>query len=449
MTLDTALKSFRPTQNLVFPKLDYLIKATNRIFDRWPDIIPKIEERKEEAVIASFLEILENDDWEDVKLGFVQRAVRVAFSEHFRTRPDVKRILEFVYAELVVSTNRSFVNALAAIYVSTYEPEGKHSVALGKLLKTKRHLLNNQWQSLETEYPQFFDGRTAHEQIGRSMLEMVDPWAQLKRIGIRDPHSTGLMDYAQDVYVEKLGPRLKSLDGVNQLFRWLNPVAGKKRTTGSTAVIKAVLSPWLNTQPDESFREEIAELLVSQYNDPRTQRRHWLGVDELHMNVIFSWLTKEDLRFFISVVDATQDHPQWPPRKALWLKLYDEGLIQMAWVAFCPRAERYAREHLLKLDGQNSGRKFARQTRGSARRDTSILIMKIHDKIVVDGCHNYRTHFFNDNDPNAPRLFELAYDCDEIMHKAPHSQAHNQINYWARWVRSSIKSIIPQSHGLR
>lgn len=449
MTLDNVLRNSRLNQSLLFPKLDYLIKATNRILDRWPDIVPKIEIRDAESITARFLEILKKDDWTDVKLAFVLRALRVAFSEDFRTRSDIKPILDFVYAELTVSTNRSFVNALATIYVSTYLPRAKHATSLGEGLQAKRHLLNSQWQSLETKYPQFFDGRTAHQQVGISMLEMEDPWAQLKKSGIRDPHSTGLMDYAQDVYVEKLGPRLKSIDGVNQLFKWLNPVAGKKRTAGSTAVIKAVLNPWLSKPPDDSMREEIAELLINQYNDPRTQRRHWLAVDEQHMNVIFSWLTKEDLRFFISVVDATQDHPQWPPRKALWLKLYDEGLIQMAWVAFCPRAERYAREHLLKLDGQNSGRKFARQTRGSARRDTSILIMKIHDKIVVDGCHNYRTHFFNDNDPNAPKLFELAYDCDEIMHKAPHSQAHNQINYWARWVRRSIKSIIPQSHGLR
>lgn len=444
MTLDDTLRSLRPSQTLVFPKLDYLIKAKNRILDRWPDIIPTIEARDEEATIAKFLEILRTDDWKNVKLFFVLRALRVALSQKFRSRPDVKPILTFAYAELEVSTNKSFVNALASIYVSTYDPKDKHSITLGQGLKNKRHLLNSQWQSLETRYAQFFDGRAAHESIGMSMLEMEDPWTELRKIGMRDPHTTGLMDYAQDVYVEKLQPRLKSLAVVQRLFQWLNPDSGKKRTAGSTVVIKAVLSPWLNERPADSVREEISELLVNQYSDPRTQRLHWLGVEDRYMNVIYSWLTREDLRFFTSVVDAAQKDQQWPPRKDFWLKLYDEGLIEQAWVAFCPSAEQFARTHLTRALNGDKTRRFGRQTKGGSRIDTSILLMKIGDKLVVDGCHNYRTHIFNIDDPLAPKLFQSAYDCDrDVMNLAYCSKPHRPIPTWRQWVRETITQYIP------
>ena len=442
MSLDNALKSLRPSHARVFPKLDYLVKAKSRILERWPDVIPTIEAKDEETIISRFLGILEEDSWHDVKLIFVLRAFRVAFNQNFRNKQDVKPILEFVFDELEVSTNKSLVNALASIYVNTYEPKSEHSIKLGLGLQRKRNLLNSQWQSLEIRHNNFFDGRTAHEDVGMSMLEMHDPWLELKKIGVRDPHATGLMDYAQDVYVEKLSPRLKNPAVVEQLFRWLNPEPGKRRVTGSSAVIKAVLSPWLNERPSDSVREAISQRLVDQYSDPRTQRRLWLGVDQRYMDIIYSWLTREDLRFFISVVDATQNHPQWPPRRALWLQLYDEGLIERAWVAFCPAAERYARQHVVNSGGSAHGRKFARQTK---RRDTSILIMKIGDKVVVDGCHNYRTHFFNFDDEDAPVLFEATYDCDEIMHKARLSRPHNPIGFWRRWVRDSIKAIIPKS----
>lgn len=440
MTLDTALKSFRPAQTLSFPNLDYLVKAKNRILDRWPDIVPTTDARDAEVIIASFLAILEKDDWKDVKLVFVLRAVRVAFSENFRTRPDIKPILAFVYAELEASTNRSFVNALASIYVSTYTPRDKHSVELGERLKTKRDLLNGQWQSLEIRYAQFFDGRTAHELIGMSMLEMEDPWAELKKIGIRDPHAAGLMGYAQDVYIEKLAPRLKSLGGVHQLFKWLSPEKGRKHTVGSANVIRAVLHPWLDSSPSEEFRKTLLHYLLNQYGNPRTNSIHWLGVGDLYRKVLARWDAGANLRSFIEVVDKTQDHPQWLRRRNLWLTLYEEGLIEEAWAAFCQSAKIYARNYLQNSeDGDERSLRFGSQTKRGKRITTSIILMKIGDKIVVDGCHDYSTHIFSFEDRLAPRLFEPLYDCDEdVTYLSYCHKSHQHIERWAEWVRQTI-----------
>jgi len=439
MNLENALRDLRPSHPLVFPKLDYLGKAKKRILERWPDVVPTIEGKDEEIIISKFLDIIQRNSWRDVKMVFVLRGLRVAFSPHFRARPDVNPILEFAFAELKVSTNKPFVNALASIYLSTYEPNSEHSIKLGQGLQEKRNLLNSQWQSVQTRYANIFDGRTAHKHVGLSMLEMDDPLIELKKIGIRDPHATGLMDYAQESYVEKLGPRLKNLDVVARLFKWLNPEPGKRRVTGSTKIIKALLGLWLHERPSDDVIENISERLVSQYKDPRTQHQHWLGVEEPYMNVIYSWLTKENLRFFISVVDAAQKDRQWPPRKAFWLQLYEEGLIEQAWVAFCPSAERYARAHVIGFKNDNGTRRFGRQTKGGSRINTSILLMKIGDKIVVDGCHDYRTHIFNIDDPLAPKLFQSAYDCDsDVMNLAYCSKAHNSIPHWQDWVRRTI-----------
>ncbi len=91
-------------------------------------------------------------------------------------------------------------------------------------------------------------------------------------------------------------------------------------------------------------------------------------------------------------------------------------------------------------------RRFAKQSKGGTRSDTSILIMKIGSKIVVDGCHNYRTHIFNIDDPVAPKLFRREYDCDaDVMDLAPWSKAHNSIPAWSQWVRESINSKTPMS----
>lgn len=446
MDLDLALNASRRLSPLVLPELTRLIAAKKRVLDRWPDIVPDPPERDQEAIIAQMLALLQSNRWEDVKMSFVLRALKVAFNPNFRTREDVAPIIDFACEELEATTQSTFLNAMVAIYLSSYEPKAGHSLDLGAKIIAKRDLLSGKWRSIEETYPSLFDANHAHEDIAASMKDMDEPWQGLKANGFPNPHAVGLMDHVHAAYVEKIRPNLHMEGWLDVLFKWLNPEPGKRKTSGSIHVIEAVLGHWLRKSASDQTRQAITEHLINQYNDPRTNRSLWVGVSEDYMNVIFSWLTREDLRFFTSVVDATQKDPQWQPRKKFWLKLYDEGLIEQAWVAFCPSAERYARTHLIRSGYAENVRRFAKQSKGGTRSDTSILIMKIGSKIVVDGCHNYRTHIFNIDDPVAPKLFRREYDCDmDVMDLAPWSKAHNSIPAWSQWVRESIHSKTPIS----
>lgn len=446
MDLDLALNASRTLSPLVLPQLTRLIAAKTRVLDRWPDIIPDPPETDHEAIIAQMLALLQGDRWEDVKMSFVLRAMKVAFGPKFRTREDVAPILDFAFAELEATTQTTFLNAMVAIYVSSYEPKAIHSLDLGRKINAKRELLSGKWREIERNYPAIFDANRAHEDIAASMAGMDEPWKGLKANGFSNPHATGLMDSVHAAYVEKIRPNLHMESWLDTLFNWLNPEPGKRKTTGSIDVIEAVLGHWVGKSAPDQSRQTVTEHLINQYNDPRINPSHWLGVGEAFMNVIFSWLTREDLRFFTSVVDATQKDPQWQPRKKFWLKLYDEGLIEQAWVAFCPSAERYARTHLIRSGFAENARRFGRQSKGGSRCDTSILIMKIGNKIVIDGCHNYRTHVFNIDDPVAPKLFRRDYNCDaDVTELAPWSKPHNSIRAWSEWVRESIHSKIPMS----
>ena len=446
MDLNLALNASRRLSPLVLPELTRLIAAKKRVLDRWPDVVPDPPERDHEAIILQMLALLNSNRWEDVKLSFVLRTLKVAFGSKFRNRADVEPIIDFAFSELEFTTQSTFLNAMVAIYLSSYEPKADHSIALGAKITSKRALLNGKWQAIEDTYPSLFDATRAHDDIATSMVDMEEPWQGLKANGFPNPHATGLMDFVHASYVEKIRPNLNIESWLDVLFKWLNPEPGKRKTSGSIHVIEAVLAHWVQKTASDEVRQAVTEHLINQYNDPRTNRSLWVGVDENYMNVIFSWLTREDLRFFTSVVDATQKDPQWQPRKKFWLKLYDEGLIEQAWVAFCPSAERYARTHLIRSGYADSVRRFAKQSKGGTRSDTSILIMKIGRKIVVDGCHNYRTHIFNIDDPVAPKLFRREYDCDaDVMDLAPWSKAHNSIPAWSQWVRWSIHSKTPMS----
>ena len=446
MDLDLALIASRRLSPLVLPELTRLIAAKKRVLDRWPDIVPDPPERDHEAIILQMLALLDSNRWEDVKMSFVLRALKVAFGPNFRNREDVAPIIDFAFAELEVTTQSTFLNAMVAIYLSSYEPRADYSLDLGAKINAKRDLLSGKWRAIEDTYPTLFDARRAHDDIAASMVDMDEPWQGLKANGFPNPHATGLMDHVHAAYVEKVRPNLNMESWLDVLFKWLNPEPGKRKTSGSIEVIEAVLGHWVHKTASDVIRQAVTEHLINQYNDPRTNRSLWVGVNENYMNVIFSWLTREDLRFFTSVVDATQKDPQWLPRKKFWLKLFDEGLIEQAWVAFCPSAERYARTHLIRSGYTDNVRRFGRQSKGGSRSDTSILIMKIGRKIVVDGCHNYRTHIFNIDDPVAPKLFRSAYDCDaDVMDLTPWAKAHSHIPSWSQWVRDSIYSKTPMS----
>lgn len=446
MDLDLALNSVRRLSPLVLPELTRLIAAKKRVLDRWPDIVPDPPERDHEAIILQMLALLDSNRWEDVKMSFVLRALKVAFGPNFRNREDVAPIIDFAFAELEATTQSTFLNAMVAIYLSSYEQKADHSLDLGTKITAKRDLLSGKWRAIEDTYPTLFDASRAHDDIAASMVDMDEPWQGLKANGFPNPHATGLMDHVHAAYVDRIRPNLNMESWLDVLFKWLNPEPGKRKTSGSIEVIEAVLGHWVRKTASDQTRQAVTEHLINQYNDPRTNRSLWVGVSEDYMNVIFSWLTREDLRFFTSVVDATQKDPQWQPRKKFWLQLYDEGLIEQAWVAFCPSAERYARTHLIRSGYADNVRRFAKQSKGGTRSDTSILIMKIGSKIVVDGCHNYRTHIFNIDDPVAPKLFRREYDCDaDVMDLAPWSKAHNSIPAWSQWVRESIHSKTPMS----
>ena len=64
--------------------------------------------------------------------------------------------------------------------------------------------------------------------------------------------------------------------------------------------------------------------------------------------------------------------------------------------------------------------------------------MRIGNKIVIDGCHSYKTHIFNAHDGNAPKLYQWTYHCDDIMRRSPLSKAHRPIPHGQLWVEQHI-----------
>jgi hypothetical protein len=148
------------------------------------------------------------------------------------------------------------------------------------------------------------------------------------------------------------------------------------------------------------------------------------------------WLTGENIRFFLDIVTKSEASHMWQPRREFWLGLHERKRIDAAWVAFSKVAEFHAKREL----GSRGGRgllDFGSQTAGGNRSDTSLLIMKIGEKIVVEGSHSYMVHMFRQSDPRAPTLYQRTYDCERIR-LLPGSESKAHQGYWQGWVLERI-----------
>ena len=397
------------------PTLNRLESAINRIVSRWPDVVAAPASDRE-TIVRKMQKRIASNRWQGATLAEVVRAARVIFEPEFRGRIALTKVRSFFRREIRVSTNSAFLSAMASIYLATYQPKRSHSVRLARALNQSKDRLGRHWPKVLGHFPDLFEpGRPEHS-IATAMLAMPDPWSGLQTLGFKNPHSDGLLRYAHLAFVRLCAPRLGTDEAVQHLLAWLRPAGREPMMAGAAPAIKALLDPWRRSNPNEELQERLIEGLLARYGDPRVRGiRVWDEVGEDHRNVMLRWLTGASIQFFLDVVTAVETSHMWEPRRKFWWSLYERGEITAAWVAFSPAAA----ERASSLNDQNSAAthlEFGKQVVGGGRRDTSLLILRTRKKshIVVEGSHNYKVHIFADSHPQAPKLFEPAYDCEQI-----------------------------------
>jgi len=419
------------------PALKRITSAAERVLSRWPDVVAEPAVTDREALVQEILFRLKNDSWVDVKLSRVTAAGRALFDEERREREDLAELRKFYFDEIRASTRAGFLSAMFTVYLASYLPGAKHTVALAKALKSSSSRLSSRWRLLLENVPDCLNPRTAHTALSETMLTMDDPWEELKALGIRSPHAAGVMDHAHLAFVSKLRPQLDQRLILKRLIGWLKPDEGDARRSGAAEAISAMLSPWVNRKPPLNLDRYLVSSLVDMYDDPRVQRGGvWAGVEAEKMAVIMRWLTGENIKFFLDVVSQVEDSHMWEPRREFWLGLHQDGRIDAAWVAFSPAGARVARASAQHGDDRQS-LAFGLQVAGGSRSTTSLLILKIGSKIVVEGSHSYKVHIFDDGYAGVPELYRPKYDC-EVIRVNPLAYARSHTSGWQNWVMEYV-----------
>lgn len=419
----------------MLPNTSSLAAAALRIAERWPTTVPTPQERDKEQLVQLMLARLRASQWDGARLSQVLQAAAALFDQDRRSRLDLEDLRRFYYAEIVASDQTTFVSAMADIYLDSFDPTGRHTRAMANSLGRVVPRLNARWRKLAEVVPEIFDQNRAAAALAARMCEMERPYAGLRDIGLRTPHSSGLLDYVHDLYVSYLSPSLASPDTVEKLLAWLCPPGRQPRTSGADIAISAILEPWRDDEPPSHFRSHLVERLTTLYGDPRTSASGvWSSVSPAEMDTMMRWLTGENIRFFLDVVSEVETSHMWAPRRRFWLGLYEQGRIDGAWVAFSEAAAKVAR---VKSGTEGGSIGYGIQTARASRLHTSLLILKIANKIVVEGSHNYKIHIFGSANDDTPSLYGRRYDAERIrLLRHAKSKSHN--GDWQGWVMERI-----------
>ncbi|TXL70257.1 hypothetical protein FHP25_35395 [Vineibacter terrae] len=411
-----------------------MMSRTERIMARWPDVVANPPEKDRERLVVMVRDRLDRDEWKDTKLSLITSAGRALFDEERRERPDLAGLREFYYRETRASTRAGFLGGMFSIYMDSFDAAADHTHKLASALSAVTDRLGARWRMLLDATPEMLSPNVVADAVARKMISMDDLWTGLQKLGIHSPHGPGLMNAVHLAYVTQIEPHLDTRVEMKRLIEWLKPEGREAKSTGAGEAISALLGPWVNCAPPANDLRYLTENIIGIYGDPRVQRGGiWSAVPDHRLAVILRWLTGENIRFFLDVVSAVERSHMWEPRRKFWLGLHSRGRVDAAWVAFGDTAEQEAKQR----GGGRGTLSFGRQTAGGSRSDTSLLVLKIGRKIVVEGSHSYKVHIFDETDRSAPTLYQWRYDCEQIR-LLPGSKARAHVGNWQSWVMEQI-----------
>lgn len=425
-----------PLASRELPSNEHIARAARRVRERWPHLTPRPKDDDREALAMEMLLRVSKWNWEKCKKRRVTTAAFAVFDAERRGRPDLAPVRSFYVDEILATEDRDFLGDMLQVYLECFEPGTKHTRALSEALRARATDLTDRHAELLTEFP-VFDLAEAPKAFARAMMRSPEPYKHLRKVGIEAPHRAGITLAAHTEFLRTIGPKLREREEIDRLFAWLCPTDFRVMQQGGREAVECLLRAWGDKTPPEDLRADLSERIISAYNDPRTHNGGiWTGFSSELRAILLRWLTKQDMLFFCDVVTHTQPNHMWAPRRDFWLSLYEDGRIDEAWVAFGSAARNYARDNLMRTGASDINRRFGRQhDRGSG---TSLLIMRIGRKIVVDGCHSYKTHIFSMNEPSAPELYGRDYYCDTIRLKSHLSRPHHPIRAWEDWVLRNV-----------
>ena len=442
MKLDEAVKRMHTAYFPSPPEPVRLKRVAKKIQDTWPelqDFPPDNRDRRQ--ILEDFLTRINHWEWREATFAELNRAARLAFDQEFLQEERYEVVRRFILKELAISDNCSFITTAFRIYWESWSADSPYVEELGRLLQDiaetpERQSCLDQWQTLLEQAPDLFSPLAAPGQVAVLLLETEDVMHMRRQLRLNLLPLLGLQEKALSMWLKELAKDASSPKIAYRILEWLEK---DKKTAKMPRLAKhaihALVSPWLDKECPQNLKQDILDRVLDLYGDPRINRADpWPRVSDPVKERLRHWLVGADMRLFLDIIRESEESHMWMDREKFWSRLYKEGRIKEAWVAFSDEAS-----HVVRSKYPDRNLSFGRQVVGGNRKGTSLLIMRIEGATVVEGSHNYKVHVFCDWDPNKPALYKDEYNCEHIRLRAKPFQQIIHLGNWQQKVMQLIR----------
>jgi hypothetical protein len=397
--------------SLVLPRLEHL---EQRVEKPSRSRLEVVSEKVDDCLLRRSCSTLGRADW---------RVVPWIMWDGSKTAGDQDWFLDALFAFISAERPKSVVRALVHAYVYFFDPERTsfHRVALflKSCISTMSDRFAETWIGFNNRC-ELFNPRLAPSCIAQLALASSNLFESLREVGLTGDQIDGGLARASFSYAYQVVAR--NLTNVNdqeairraidQLLSWGTGTAEHFRYQSLFAPMATTLLESLaSSNAASEVQERLVRYFVDKFGDPRLNRAKWHGISKAAFEVAMRILVRATLDDFTRVIDATADPRHWRERKPFWLKYYEIGAIEDAWVAFGPSAVSHAR-HLEK--------RYALLNNASDNAH-SALILRISDLIIVEWSHNGRCRFFpRGAGAWTPDLYAARYDFKLLHYRSDH-----------------------------
>ena len=379
-------KYYSPNTELsrVLPRLEHL---EQRIEKPIPSRLEIVSEKVADCLQRRSCSALGRADW---------RIVPWVMWDGVNAAADEDWFLDALFAFISADRPKSVIRALVHAYVHFFDSGRNSFDRVASFLKTEISGMRDRFAEIWIGFDSrcdLFNPKLAPSCIAQLALASSDLLESLQEVGISGDQIDGGLARASFSYAYRavarnlahVNDQAAMKRAIDQLFSWGTGTAKHFRyqslfATMATTLLEALVSS--NVAIDT--QEHIVRYFVDKFGDPRLSRAKWHGVSKIAFEVAMRILVRATLDDFTRVIDATADPRHWRERKPFWLKYYEIGAIEDAWVAFGPSAVSHARhleKHYALLDNASD-------------KTHSALILRISDLIIVEWSHNGRCRFF-------------------------------------------------------
>lgn len=411
--------------------------AADAIRHRWPDIVPEASRTEARLILKRVATCHRLNEWHNVPVGDVLIAARTAYDTELIDDVRLAPFREFLIEEVFATSSVALLRVMFSVHLSSFKPKAAHTHGLARALSASRSRLGLAEKAIIQCAPEILDADEGPLRLAERLIKEPDPAQALKLWGLRESYDGGLMSHVYLSLIVCFKPLLRKDNSeiLSRFFRWIRPDGAKPRQLGGGAAIDAVLEPWLSREPSAEYKADVISGLTATYGDPRIQlRAAWKEASDASQALFRRWLTGSTMMIFLDAISSTNDEEMWKPRRKFWMKLYKDGHIDEAWVAFNDEAYRAAQRMARNTQERELYAGFGKQT---ARRDTSLLVMRIGGRIIVEGSHSYKVQLFEPTNPKRPELYQRLYNCETIRLTSDEDKVHVD-GSWQRWVMQRV-----------